>query len=354
MKRKGIIAVIAVGVIIIVAMIGVLASNKHKINEAKKPIDRTQVPVTVTSFQVLASNFTSQTTLPAKLRPFEEANISVQTPGLISYLNIDLGSKVSKGQIIGSVDTKIANLNLKSTLLTKNKLKDDYKRAKDLYEGNATTEVNMTTTKYNYDNTSVQAEIINQQIENAKIIAPISGIITARNIKAGEFTNAGSVIASVLNICKLKATVFVDETEVYFISMNQHVDVVSPIFPDKNLTGKVIYISPSGDDNHNYQIDIEINNSPELLKAGTNVNVSFNFETKQNQILIPKKALVNDKKLPYVYVITNNIVSARQVQVGISQGESIVIVSGLMPGEKIVVSGQINLSEGSKVNVVKQ
>jgi len=354
MKRKGIIAVTIVAIFIITALIAILASNKHKLNEAKKPVDRSQIPVTVTSFKIKSTEFSAQTILPARLKPYEEANISVQTSGLINYLNIDLGSKVTKGQIIGAVDTKIAQLNLKSTVLSKDKLKDDYHRAKELYEGKATSEINLIAAKYNYENTSVQAELINQQIENANIIAPVSGVITTRNFKAGEIINAGTPIAYVVNVNKLKATVYLDESEVYYINPNQPVEVSSQLFPDKIITGNVIYISPNGDENHNYQVDILINNTPEKLKAGTNVSVSFNFETRRNQILIPKKALVNDKKEPYVYVIKNNTAHARQVKIGISQGENIVVINGLSDGEEIVLSGQINLAEGSKVNVINQ
>ena len=354
MKRKGIIAVTIVAIIIMAAIIAILASNKHKINEAKKPVDRSQIPVTVTSFKIKSTEFTAQTILPARLKPFEEANISVQTSGLISYLNIDLGSKVAKGQIIGAVDTKIAKLNLKSTVLTKDKLKDDYDRAQELYQGKATSEINLNAAKYNYENTSVQAELINQQIENANIIAPISGVITARNFKAGEIINAGTPIAYVVNVNKLKATVYLDESEVYYINPNQPVVVSSQLFPDKIITGNVIYISPNGDENHNYQVDILIDNMPEKLKAGTNVSVAFNFETYENQIIIPKKTLINDKKEPYVYVIKNKTAYARQIKVGISQGENIVVINGLTDGEEVVLSGQINLAEGLKVNVINQ
>ena len=116
MKRKGIITVTIVAIIIMAAIIAILTSNKHKLNEAKKPVDRSQIPITVTSFKIKSTEFTAQTILPARLKPYEESNISVQTSGLISYLNIDLGSKVTKGQIIGAVDTKVAKLNLKSTV----------------------------------------------------------------------------------------------------------------------------------------------------------------------------------------------------------------------------------------------
>jgi RND family efflux transporter MFP subunit len=353
MKRSKILITL-IAIAVIVAIVATLISNKHKINAANQIIDRSHIPVTVTTFKVNPGKIQARTILSAKLKPVEEAVISVQAPGLISYLNIDFGSKVQKGQVVGAIDTKIAQLNLKSIMLTRDKLKDDYERTKDLYRGKAASEVNMIAAKYNYENTAIQLEQIKQQINNANIVAPISGIITNCNIKAGEYVNPGASIASLVNISKLKATVYVDETEVYAILADQVVNVSSPVFPDKKWVGKVAYISPYGDENHNYQVDVILNNTPEILKAGTNVSVEFNVAQKENVIVIPKKALVVDRKDPYVYTIKDGAAHGCNVVVGLSEGNNIEIISGLSADDELVLSGQINLSEGSKITIVKQ
>jgi len=353
MKRTKILITLIV-IVVIVAIVVILISNKHKINAANQIIDRSDIPVTITTFKVNMGKIQTRTILSAKLKPVEEAVISVQAPGLISYLNIDFGSKVQKGQIIGAIDTKIAELNLKSTMLTKDKLKEDYERAKDLYEGKAASEVNMIAAKYNYENSTIQLEQIKQQINNADIVAPINGIVTNCNFKAGEYVNPNTSIASLVNISKLKATVFVDETEVYAIHMDQVANISSPVFPDRKWVGKVAYVSPYGDENHNYQVDVLLNNTPEILKAGTNVSVEFNVTQKENVIIIPKKALIADRKDPYVYIIKNGVAHGCNVVVGLSEGNNIEIISGLSAGDELVLSGQINLSEGSKIKIVKQ
>jgi membrane fusion protein, multidrug efflux system len=352
--KRSIILITVIAIVLIGAIVVTLISNKQKINAANQTIDRSHIPVTVTTLKINPSKIQSKTILSAKLKPFEEAVISIQASGLISYLSIDFGSKVQKGQVVGAIDTKIAQLNLKSTTLTKDKLKEDYERAKDLYGGKAASEVNMNTAKYNYENTTIQLEQIKQQINNANIVAPIDGIVINSNIKAGEYVNPGATIASLVNISKLKATVFVDETEVYSIHTDQVANVSSSVFPDKKWVGKVVYVSPYGDENHNYQVDVLLNNTPEILKAGTNVSVEFKVAQKENVIVIPKKALVVDRKDPYVYIIRNGIAHGCNVVVGLSEGNNIEIISGLFVGDELVLSGQINLTEGSKTTIVKQ
>lgn len=352
MKRNKIIIIIVV-VFLVVAIIATLFSNKQKINEANKIIDRSEIPVTVTSFKTKIGKLVSETVLPARLNPVEEASISSEISGMVNSLKIELGTSVQKNEVIGTVDTKIQQLNLQSTSLLKDKLKSDYERTKDLFDGKATTEVKLIESKYAYENAKIQASLIQQQIDNANIVAPIKGVVTSRYLKAGEFTSAGKVIATVVNISQLKAIVFVDESEVYFIKNNQEAAIVSPVFPEKKITGKVIYISPKGDENHNYQVDVLLNNQPEIFKAGTNVNVTIPFAQKDQVILIPRKALIADKEEPYVFVIRNGVANERKISTGLSQGENIEVLSGLSTGEEVVLSGQINLIDGSKVKVVE-
>ncbi|WP_321333290.1 efflux RND transporter periplasmic adaptor subunit [uncultured Bacteroides sp.] len=353
MKRTNII-LIGVVSLIIIAIVTTLVINKNKIDASNQVVDRSHIAVTVTTLKITPGRFFMQKSLPAKLNPEEKATASTQVAGMLSTMNIDLGSKVSRGEVIGSIDTKLARLNLQSATLTQQKLKDDYERTKALYKGNATSETELINAKYNYENTGVQTKQIKQQIENAKIIAPISGIVIANEMKAGEFANPGSSIAEIVNISKLKATVYLDETEVYYIHLKQKAEISLPSFPDKKISGNVIYISPSGDENHNYQVDVLIDNTTEWLKAGTDVSVSLTLNQKENIIMIPQRAIVSDKEEDYVYLIDHGIAHVRKVKTGMILGENIEIVNGLSAGNEIVLSGQINLREGSATKVINQ
>ncbi|MBB3188511.1 efflux RND transporter periplasmic adaptor subunit [Microbacter margulisiae] len=352
MKRKTAIPV-TIFSIVVVAIAATLTVNKKKIDAANQIVDRSLIPVSVTVSKVTNQPMTINLTLPAILNPYESANISVQTPGIISSLSIDKGSRVAQGEIIGAIDMRVARLNLDAAQLNSEKLKEDYQRTKALYEGNAASKVNSIDTKYAYENAGIQVKQIKQQIANANIVAPISGIINARNLRAGEFVNPGMTIASVVNIYQLKASVYVDEADVYQLHLGETATVTTTVLPGQSLTGKVIFISPQGDDNHNYQVDILLDNRTKpMLKAGTNVNVSFDFSPKGNVLQIPKIALVDDHQRPYVYVINGNRAEGRYITTGADQGEYIQVTNGLKEGDEVVVSGQINLQNGSLITIV--
>lgn len=353
MKKNIIIIAIVVGV---VAIIGVrLISNKHKIDTGKKVVDRSHVPVAVSVFTVAEKNLAGKFQVPATLAPIHKANIAVPVQGRIVSLNIELGSHVSKGQTIGNIDTRVKQFDLQAKELSIKKMEQDYLRNKELLQGNAGTEISVTDAEYNYENTKVQAEQIRRQIADGSIISPINGMINAKNVEVGEFTNVGSVIASVVDISQLKAIVFVSERDVYQLKTGQPAFVTSEVYPGKKFTGKISFISPIGDENHNYRVEVLVSNqSASQLKAGTYVLVEFNLERKGSALQIPKGALVEGVKNPYVYISGNGTASARKVVLGRELGENIEVIGGLKVGEEIIVSGQINLTEGSKISVVSK
>jgi RND family efflux transporter MFP subunit len=351
MKNRiiGIVAIIA-----IVALVGFkLAANKKVLTEKNKVVDRSGITIPVNTYKVQKGSIAGKLVLPASVEPYKEVNVTVNAQGKLTSLNIDLGSSVSKGQQIGSVDTKLKELSLKATELSVAKLEKDFQRQKSLLEGNAGTEVNFADAKYNYENAKLQADQTRQLIADAKVVAPISGIVIKKAIEEGEFVNPGNSIATVVDVATLKATVMVNEKDVYRITKGMKVQCSSDIFPGKHYEGTVTYISPKGDESHNYEVEVTMKNQQVQIKAGTYVLVEFNIENKEKALQIPKVALVEGMKNPYVYVVKNNKTEIHKVIIGREFGENIEVINGLSEGDEVVVTGQINLANGSPVEIIK-
>lgn len=349
--KKNIIIIIAA--LAVIALIGfTLAKNKKKINEANKVVDRSSVAVPVFTIKVQEAVISGQFSLPAKVEPVNEADIAINSSGKLKHLNIDLGSQVKKGQVIGSIDNSLKQLNLQSTQLLVDKYERDFNNYKELYKGKAASENDYTNAKYNYENAKTQAAQIKQQIEDGNLVAPVSGTIVKKNVEEGEFVNVGSVVASVVDISKLKANVLVSEKDIYRLSPNMPVTILCDIYPGKTFKGNVRYISPKGDESHNYQVEVTVeNNNSAQLKAGTFVRVKFDVKNNNKALQIPKNALVEGLKNPYVYVANGNKAEVRKLVLGRESGENIEVLNGLAAGEEVIISGQINLTEGSMIAV---
>ena len=335
----------------ILALVGIiaftLAKNKKKIEANKVVVDRSILPVSVSTVLVNFQPYDGKVTLPANLELSNEATIAIGVQGKIEQLSIEVGSRVSKGQVIGHIDSKLKFINLKANELTLLKLQKEYDRNNDLFKGNAGTELSVINSKYDVENTSVQIDQVKQQIADGNIISPISGIVTSRKLMAGEFASPGTVIATVVDDVHLKAVVFVNEKDVYQLKLGQTAAISSDVFPNKSFVGQVKFISPKGDENHNYKVELQLNTN--VLRAGTYVMVGFDLGHKASLLQIPKLALVEGTKNPYVYVVQNDVATIQKITVGREIGENIEVVSGLNAGQEVVTSGQINLTSGSKI-----
>lgn len=345
---------IAIVVMILATIVIVLANNKIAIDKANTAVDRSKIPVAVSVAHAKMAPMKIQVQYPALLQPIEEAMAYSQASGLITSLNIELGQRVKKGEVLGRLDTRLLHINLNSAQISASKLKEDYARAKDLYENNAGLKVNMLTAKSNYENAEEQVKLIEQQIENTKIIAPITGIISLHKIKEGEFVNPGNPIASISNISTIKTTVFVDQQLAYKLDTGHEAEITSPLFGGKELIGVVSYVSPVADANHNYQVDLLITDNQNIsLKGGTDVQVAFNAADKERVLQVPKSAVMTEASKPYVFVVETSRAMKRHILTGMVDFEKVEVTQGLKPGEQVVINGQINLDEGDLIEIRK-
>lgn len=351
MKRK---LIIIVSIVAVLALVGFrLFKNKQTLNEKNKVVDRSGVTVPVTVAPAFEAPVSGKFSVPAVVEPDHTANLSINAAGRLQNLSIELGTMVGKGQVLGSIDNSLKYLNLESAQLLADKYEADYKRIKDLYEGKAATEVDFNNAKYNYENSKTQVKQIKQQIADGQVTAPISGMVTKKNLEAGEFVNVGMVIGTVVDVSRLKSYVMVSEKNVYSLKKGLTVAIHTDIYPDKVFKGRINYISPNGDESHNYKVGIALeNDSKASLKGGTFILVDFDIQGVGTALQIPKVALVEGIKNPFVYIVNNKKPETRKLVLGRDLGENVEVLSGLQAGESVVTSGQINISESSIIEVV--
>jgi len=208
--------------------------------------------------------------------------------------------------------------------------------------------------RQDYQNASNQLDQARKSLSDFYIKAPISGIIASKTIEQGIFVSSGTEIASIVDLSKAKVKVNLTETEVYQIGVGQRVKITSEIFPGKYFLGKVNFISPQADQARSYLAEIQIENSgTEALRSGTFVYADFSKKTTQNILVIPRDALTSSMRDAAVYVVQNGVARLRNIQVGGERGGFVQVVSGLSEGERVVISGQINLKDGTKISISK-
>jgi RND family efflux transporter MFP subunit len=184
---------------------------------------------------------------------------------------------------------------------------------------------------------------INARIENARIIAPESGMITQIDIKVGELAQATKEALKLLNVENLHTEALVSEADIASVLVGQSIDnTFDALGPDKHFTTLVLTVNPAStvvSGVVNYKVTGSLEKIPEV-KPGMTANMTITVAEKKNVLVVPSSAIINKNGKKIVRVINdpkNKTYSEVEVQTGLeADGGLVEIISGLSAGEEIV------------------
>ncbi len=344
---------------IILILVGIVAfrlvSNKEVIDAKTEVVDKSNVRVSVNTAPVASRITERNLSLVGTAIAHQVIDIKSEVQGKITNLYVELGDHVKKGQVIARIDDKIQTLAVANAEQALADARQSFERYQNLYKGGAATKAQFDQYKRAYENAENQLAQTKKQLSNAAITAPISGQIVQKPVEAGSFANIGASIATIVDVSQLKVQLNVPERDVYALHSGDTVTITAPVFPGVTYQGKITFISPRGDESHNYPVEISLANQPEhALKAGTYVDVAFNNKSQAPTLQIPREALVGSVKNAQVYVVNSDQLAVlRNITVGVESGRYLEVLKGLQEGENIVTAGQINLTDSTKVQVIQ-
>jgi RND family efflux transporter MFP subunit len=345
-------------ILVVLLITGVIAFklfvNKKAINAKNNEtkVRPTGIPVKVAKAQLQLLEINIVKT--GQLAPFKEAKALAMTSGILQQVRFKLGDEVKQGQVLAVVDVRLLQLELQKAESNAEKLRKDLDTYTELLDGKAATQEKVNEIRKNYQDAVNQVAQCRKNMGDAAIKAPTEGIITVKQVEEGMFVNPGAEIATIVNLSRAKVQVNLTEGEVYQVHTGQNVKITTDVYPEKIFNGTITFINPQADQAHNYLTEILISNdkSSQLL-SGTFVYVDFSRKTKQQVLLIPREALMQDAKNTSVYVVKKDVAVQKNIQTGNETGGLIQVISGLNEGEQVVASGQINLKDGSPIVITQ-
>lgn len=200
---------------------------------------------------------------------------------------------------------------------------------------------------------SIEAQIKSAQktISDATVTAPISGVITTKNIVSGTVLSQASPAYVITDMSKVKIDVAVTQQVINTLSVGQQVDVVLSAISQEPFKAIITTINPVANTQGTYDVQVELNNSDGVLKVGMLAEVSFTKESAEDTIVLPRSCVIEKDNEIYVYIEENGKAKKVLVTTGIDTGENIQITSGLEEGMNVVTRGQTYLNDGDAVQI---
>lgn len=337
-----------IGVALIAAMMLTATGCKEKkeeTNVANVQEEKTEL----VSVQTLAKETISKSiSISAVLQPYETMNISPSVTGIIKKINVDVASRVSKGQTLVQMD----ETQLKTTRLQFANLEKELGRVEALLKSGSVSQQTYDQTKVQYDLTKENLEFLEK---NTYVKADFSGVISAKNFESGELYS-GMPILTLIQINTLKAIVNIPEAYFPMIKAGTKVQLSSDIYKGRTFEGTIEIIYPTIDPNtHTFQAKVRIPNAKEELRPGMYMSVNIDLNNIE-AIIVPYQSVLKLQGANERYVFINNDGYAKRivVEMGKRFDDKIEIISDeLKEGDELVVVGQAKLVDGVKLNISK-
>jgi RND family efflux transporter MFP subunit len=192
---------------------------------------------------------------------------------------------------------------------------------------------------------AAQASVESAQakIDNAQITAPISGTVTQFDAKVGQLASLSTPLVSIISNAGYEVDAGVSETDIGKILIKNIVSMTLDAFPNETFTGSVFYIAPAETNTQgviNYQIKISFDKPDQRLKSGLTANIDIQTKRKDNVLILPQYAILQNDQGTYVETLENNVVKQNPVMLGISdQKGNVEIISGVTEGEQVLNIG---------------
>ena len=346
-------AVIGIAVIALIAY--VLTNNKKKNEEETSLVSAKNAAVAVRIDTVRTQQVATDFIANGNFEPAQTLEFSAESAGRVRRVLVDEGSTVRIGQVLAviegdklSVDVQSANAGYQTALA-------DMQRYENAFKTGGVTKQQVDQARLALSNAKSRLDQARISFGDATIKSSINGIVNKRMVEPGSVVASGTPLFQLVNVSKLKLRVTVNENQIAPLKVGSAVQVKASVFPDKEFSGKITFIAPVADETLNFPIEIEINNTGNLIKAGMYGTAVFGTSEAQQPALrvIPRNAFVGSVNSNQVFTVKDSVAKLTKIVAGRVFGDKVEVLDGLQDGEIVVTSGQINLTDGTKITPIK-
>lgn len=328
-------------------------------------------PVTVMTIQPQQWTPVIETTGLVKAN--QGAMLSSQIPGVVSEVRVTSGQEVKKGDVLITLDSRVEMANLKASEAQLASAKATYQRYLSLFKTKSVSKQELDNATSAYKALVANIEALKSNIERRQIVAPFDGVAGIVKVNVGQFVGAGSEMVRLEDISSMKIDFAISQNELEQLHLGQKVTAVADARAGKTFEAKITAIEPainSATGLIDVQATFDDADSRELL-SGMFTRLKVALPTENEQIVVPQVAVNYNMYGEIAYVLTElsteekeklaerpeagNLYRVKQVMVFTKDRQGIYAqlkADGVQMGDRIVTSGQQNLSNGSLVTII--
>lgn len=325
----------------------------------------------VTVTQVARADISSTLTITGTIAglPNQDVKVSSLVSGRVAQMLVAEGDHVTQGQALAKIDDRPfldqirqaeagveqAKANLENARLNRERNENLFQRGIAARKELEDARTQMALSEAALHQSDAGLSLAKLQLSRTEVRSPLTGTVVKRLVSSGEQVDgtAATPIFEVTNLTEIE--LFGNVPGVYLgkIRVGQRLPLMTDTFPGKTFAGRIVAISPAVDPTTNVGlVRIRASNSAGLLRLGMFVSAQLAIETHANAVVVPTQAIYRDEGgKPQVYRVQGESAEAVPVELGLEAKDRVELLSGVKPGETIILTGGYGLADKAKVKV---
>jgi membrane fusion protein, multidrug efflux system len=327
------------------------ANSKEKGKNGKDEKEKAPVPVNVAS--IASAPISSYISSTANVVAENEVKIVAESEGRIERLLVEEGDYVSQGATLATLMRGDAQMLREKARVRASNARIAFNRAKSLNTRDLMSQGD-------YEKIVMEKEVAEAELGEAEwrlakttIRAPFAGRVTERMVSAGQHLRPGDTLFTLTDYDPLIVRIFLPERDVIALKTGREVRMTLRAANEVTFQGRIRQISPVVDTaTGTVKVTVEAVKPPDAVRPGAFVTVDIVRDTKLNAIRVPREAVIRELREAHVFVVEGTVAKRRDLTLGLEEGDYIEALSGVKPGDKVIVAGQGALRDGSVVKIL--
>ena len=286
----------------------------------------------------------------------EEENgslLSFAVGGTVSRVLVDEGDRVGKGQLIATLDAEQLTHNHASAQAALAQAEDAYRRMEELHGKGSLPEIKWVEAQTALQRARASEQMARKQLADCRLYAPFSGVISKKFAEKGQNVGAGTQIAKLVAVGRMKVKISVPESEMAQISVGQKADVTIEALGGTSMQATVTEKGVAADPlSRSYDVKLSLPKADRKLLPGMVADVALRSGNASMVCILPAHIVqIDERNNEFVWLAVGGKAVKRIVTVGGFTADGVTVTNGLADGDMVITAGAQKVSEGTRVEI---
>ncbi|WBL23080.1 efflux RND transporter periplasmic adaptor subunit [Zunongwangia sp. HRR-M8] len=328
-------------------MITTLTSCKDSAQQKQQ-----KTPNRVSVQKVTKNKGSEQFNYSGNLEADNTVNLSFSVAGRVQTIYAEEGQHVKKGQLLASLEQTRYQSAYVVAEANYTRAEDQFKRSQDLFDLKSLPERDLVVTKANKAQAKANMNLAAKDLEDTKLVAPFTGIITKKVTEAGAIQSPGSPAFVLTKTNIMYATASISESDIAHVSIGDSVEVEIPALNEKRKSQVSILVPQADNYSRTFEVKVKLENKNGAILPGMLAQLHINTGVSQDRISIPTTSILKDTdNIAYVFLAQpNKTAIKKRITIERATGmNQVIISSGLKEGDLLITQGNSKLVDGSPI-----